>query len=151
MKPLIVGQAPGPNTDPAEPLSGPSGRRLAALCGMDLADFLGRFDRVNLVDRFPGKAGKGDKFPVNLGRRAALILSRDFAGRRVVLLGAHVARCFELKPITPPGAFVPMWGGAVTIFPHPSGISRWWNETENLRIANHFWTMLATQAIAEAA
>lgn len=146
MKPLIIGQAPGPKTDPAEPLSGPSGRRLAALCELSLDDFLACFQRVNLMNRFPGKAGKGDAFRIDRARRAALRLSQSFGGRKVVLLGNHVARAFEVLPISPPGAFMPMWGGLVTIFPHPSGISRWWNDPKNVRLASQFWRMLAQAA-----
>lgn len=146
MKPLIVGQAPGPNTDPAEPLSGASGRRLAALCELSVNDFLDRFERVNLMDRFPGKAGKGDAFRMDRARRAALRLSQRFEKRKVVLLGNRVARAFEVKPIWPAGNFVPMWGGFVTVVPHPSGISRWWNDPENARSMELFWKVLAAQA-----
>ena len=60
-RPLLIGQAPGPNTDPGVPLSGASGRRLAALCGLGLDEFLALFDRANLLPEFPGKLGKGEK------------------------------------------------------------------------------------------
>jgi uracil-DNA glycosylase len=60
-RPIIVGQAPGPNTDPLEPLSGRSGARLAELCGITHPEFLARFDRRNLLPKFPGRSGgKGD-------------------------------------------------------------------------------------------
>ena len=74
MRVLLIGQAPSRMSDPAEPLSGPCGGRLADLCGLSLPDFLARFDRVNLIDRFPGKAAKGDLFPVDRARRKVIDL-----------------------------------------------------------------------------
>jgi hypothetical protein len=145
-RPLLVGQAPGPRSDPKEPLSGRCGARLAGLCCIEVEEFFRRFECVNLIDKFPGKAGKGDRFPVNLARRAALCVSKEFADRKVVLLGDNVARAFEVGRIYPPGAFIPMWGGAVCTFPHPSGVSRWWNEPRNVREARHFWSGLALEA-----
>jgi len=64
MRALIVGQAPSRDSDPAEPFSGASGARLAALCGLTHAEFLSAFARVNLLSAFPGKASKGDLFPL---------------------------------------------------------------------------------------
>jgi uracil-DNA glycosylase len=94
LRPLLIGQAPGPNTDPSEPLSGASGKRLAALCGLDLEEFLARFERANLLPEFPGKIGKGDRFPVALARPLARSLAGRCLDRRVVLLGNGVASAF---------------------------------------------------------
>ena len=49
MKPLIIGQAPAAGSNPREPLSGNSGRRLAALCGIPHEAFLDAFERVELL------------------------------------------------------------------------------------------------------
>ena len=74
VRPLLIGQAPGPRSDPAEPLAGRCGARLAGLCGIGQDEFLRRFERVNLIDRFPGKASKGDRFPLDEARwRAAML------------------------------------------------------------------------------
>jgi uracil-DNA glycosylase len=147
LKPLLIGQAPGPETDPWLPLSGRSGARLARLCRIDLDEFLAAFDRVNLIGRFPGKAGKGDGFPLQIARRRALALSRGFGGRTVVLLGGNVSAAFCVAP-----APLLRWrrgalGAArLAIAPHPSGISRWWNEPENVRAATRFFRRLARES-----
>lgn len=146
MRPLIIGQAPGPNTNPLEPLSGRCGERLAELCGLGPRAFLDRFERRNLIDRFPGSAGKGDRFPLPAARRAALITSRSFAGRDVVLLGDGVARAFELWQVVPRLHWLhdEMWGASrLAVAPHPSGVSRWWNDQANAEKARRFWSRLA--------
>lgn len=147
MKPLLIGQAPGPATVPGLPLSGRSGARLAALCGLDPDGFQIAFDRVNLIRRFPGKIGKGDAFPLAIARRRALALARTFPGRTVVLLGGNVSSAFLLAP-----APLFRWrrgalGAArLAIAPHPSGISRWWNEPENVAAAARFFRRLARES-----
>lgn len=135
---VIVGQAPGKR--PGEPLAGASGRRLAALAGLDLDAFLGRVDRVNLLDEFPGKNGKGDAFDARAALARADQLREELAGRRVVLLGRLVARAFRLQddmydwfqPVeVPPGV-------EVAVMPHPSGVSTWWNDEGNVNRASAF-------------
>jgi hypothetical protein len=55
-----------------EPLTGASGRRLAAMCGLSHAAFLARFDRQNLLTYWPGEAPSGgDRFPLDEARAAA--------------------------------------------------------------------------------
>jgi uracil-DNA glycosylase len=139
---MIIGQAPGPRTDHREPLSGASGRRLAALCGLPLSVFLARFERVNLVRRHPGKLAKGDAFPRAIARRNAARLLPLMRGRRVVLLGRNVADAFGLAHLS---MFV--WhrvgGVEVAVAPHPSGVNHWWNDPRNVRRARRFWRKLA--------
>jgi uracil-DNA glycosylase len=143
----VVGQAPGPNTDHREPLSGASGRRLAALCGVTLAEFLALFDRANLLDRWPGPKAKGDRFDASEARMAACQFTPRLRRRRTVLLGRAVARAFHLH-----GRPMFEWldevgdGALVALAPHPSGISRWWNEPANARRARRFWRALAREA-----
>lgn len=117
---VIIGQAPSRLSDPSEPLSGNSGRRLASLAGLSLPEFLDRFERRNLLDAWPGKAGKGDAF-VRAGEARALAesLRAGLATRRVVLLGTAVARAFGL-----PGGSLrvpPLLGGLVRDVPAPFG------------------------------
>lgn len=143
MKPLIVGQAPSRLSDPREPLSGRSGRRLAALCGMDLDGFLAAFERVNLIGSHPGKAaGKGDAFPMARARRAAVVVSARFHGREVVLLGGNVAAAFSVARMT-----LLHWhrapGFEFALCPHPSGVCLWWNDPANEKAARAFWRRLA--------
>lgn len=142
-KPLIIGQAPSRRSDPSEPLSGNSGRRLAGLCGIDLATFLVRFDRINLIPAFPGAAEKGDRFVgAKEARALADALRPAIRGRRVVLLGFQVGAAFRF---TGP-AFAwerSLETEAVAMSPHPSGISLWWNDRWNAERARRFWSTLA--------
>lgn len=127
---IVVGQAPGPNTDPREPLSGMTGRRLDALCRAP-------HDRVNLLGRWPGRAGKGDAFPMALARPVARSMAPALRGRRVVLLGRQVAAAFDLR-----GAWFQWCDGGhfdYAVAPHPSGVNHWWNDPSNMRRARRFW------------
>jgi uracil-DNA glycosylase len=139
---VIVGQAPGPSSNRREPLTGASGRRLASLCGMTADEFCSRFERVNLLARYPGKLGKGDAFDLAAGRSAAFRLLPRMVGRRSVLLGGKVAASFGLRA-APMFAWRRIGGAVVAVAPHPSGISHWWNDPRNVRRARRFWRRLA--------
>lgn len=137
---VLVGQARNPRGGSFEPLDGASGRRLSALAGMDHAAFLERFERVNLLEE--GEPGK--PFDVRAARERADVLREQWQGRKAVLLGRGVAAAFRLvsddyqwfKPIEiPPGL-------EVVVMPHPSGISRWWNEADNVASAREFMLQL---------
>ena len=141
---MLIGQDPG-RQGTGEPLSGKAGRRLAALCGLDLDAYLARFQRVNLLPVFPGKAGKGDRFPLPPAREAARALLPTLEGRRVVLLGGRVAAAFGLHR-APLLVWMPIQGTWVAVAPHPSGVSRWWNDPRNVRRAQRFWRAFAAQA-----
>jgi len=122
----IVGQAPGRRGGP--PLRGPCGARLARLAGLSGVDELARrHELANLLPRFPGKRGKGDAFPPAEARRAAHGVRPKH--RDVLLLGRHVARAFGVdRP------FFEWWDlgrWRVAVVPHPSGVSRWWNDSAN--------------------
>lgn len=139
-KVLIVGQAPG--RSPGVVLGGRCGRRIAALAGITLDEFLERTERVNLLSYYPGKDGKGDAFPMDEARReAARLMSRLLAERHhrpIVLLGCNVAKAFHFKE----ELFA--WGqcyshSLVAAAPHPSGVSRWWNSPESVEAARTFW------------
>lgn len=148
MRPLLIGQAPGPRSDPGEPLSGRCGARLAELAGLQPERFLRDFRRVNLIERFPGKSAKGDLFPLDLARKGAvqILLTGAFQSTKVVLLGDNVARAFGFKPGSYPLLrFLPTGATrlGIAFCPHPSGVNRWWNEKKNLRAAAKFWRELA--------
>lgn len=143
MRPLIVGQAPSRASDPAEALSGKSGRRLAALCGIPFEAFLAGFERSNLLADWPGEAqGKGDRFVgLPVARALAERYRRASYRRRVVVLGFKTAAAFGLTG--PALAFFPHWEGWFAFCPHPSGVSTWWNVRANEERARKFWTALA--------
>jgi len=141
MKPILVGQAPNAEGG-GPPLTGRGGRRIAEFAGLSWEQYLAAFDRINLLDSFPGKDGKGDAFPAEEGRRAAERLAPSLAGRRVVLLGKAVAcafgigseRYFERGDLN---------GMDVSVAPHPSGLSTWWNDPGNREAARTFFSALA--------
>jgi hypothetical protein len=142
---ILVGQAPGRRSDPKEPFSGNSGRRLAALAGLDHAEFLKRFERVNLLDGWPGGGPhKGDSFDLRAARDKADQLREGWKGRKAVLLGRGVAAAFRLVP-DDYGWFQPLEvppGLEVAVMPHPSGISHWWNDPDNVQRAREYMLRL---------
>lgn len=151
---IILGQAPSRVGD-GRPFSGPSGERLCNLTGLEDYDALARaFKLTNLlrepVKKVPGK--KGDLFDRKMAaaRGAELyeLLPDDF---KIVCCGREVWKAMALDPTVPyfqwtnvkanPGA----WGNLV-LFPHPSGISHYWNDPERVRRAAAFLAPLAHRA-----
>ncbi len=133
VKPLIIGEAPGKHGDASKPVEGRIGARLAACFGLTLEEFLEAFDRVNLLQGQPQDSGRGTNFNVKeAGRVARSWEQSDFIDERplVLLLGKRVAAAFKF---TNAEYFVKVKiAGATTyVVPHPSGVSRWWNELEN--------------------
>lgn len=134
---VIVGQAPSSKS--CRPLDGASGRRIAALAGLGgVGELRSRARLLNLVRRFPGKAGKGDAFPL-VEARAAAAKIRIPRGSTVVLLGRGVASAFGFAPSASFFRESSRRGSRVFVAPHPSGISRWWNDPANVERARAFW------------
>jgi len=147
VKPLIVGQAPGPAGAKGRALDGEdargSGARLAAVMGIDLSRFLELFDTANLLECWPGSAGgKGDAFPLAAARARAQAF--DAPNRVVILLGlTTVARVFGIPGSQPVLRFFPLAGRAFAVVPHSSGIVRWWNVKANRKAAAAFlWSSI---------
>lgn len=133
---LLIGEAPARTTVGARPFTGPTGRRLAELAA--LAELRDGFDAVNLLDRWPGRAGrKGSAFPLALARPAAEALLPRLRRRRVILVGRRVAAAFWLARL-PYLTWAHEHGVALAVLPHPSGVCRWWNEPENVAAASAF-------------
>ncbi len=117
------------------PLEGPCGLKLAALFGMDYEAWLSTFSRLNVFTEWPGKDGKGDRFPMSLARERARSICIE--GRTTFLLGKRVAQAFGFRPAarflsdysSPAGKW------RIMIVPHPSGINTWWNDPANVRRA----------------
>ena len=150
-RPLLVGQAPGPNTDPLRPLYPASrsstGGRLAQFMGLSPEEYLERFDRVNLLSEFPGKSGVEDKFPLYQARVAAGAIRPLVRDRVVVLIGRGVARAWGGEVAT--AEFLswvtcPHFGTRLACVPHASGRNHWYNKSENREAVLLFWqTLLA--------
>jgi len=133
---VLIGQAPSKRGDPAKPLEGKLiVSRLAGICGIDKEQYMAATERYNVLRRWPGKNGKGDRFPMRQARRSARRLALRFGGRRVVLLGRSVAKAFGLTIEYLKWANI---GFTVAVVPHPSGINRWWNGARNKAAARRF-------------
>lgn len=143
MKTILIGQAPSRTSDPGEPLSGRSGERIAALCGLDLPTFLDTFERYNVLPYWPGKDGKGDRYTAAEIRHRAELIHSFIAGRKVVILGVINARVLSVT--WPMFSFRPHCGAQFAWSPHPSGINRWWNDLLNVSLAESFWRQLAQE------
>lgn len=144
LRPLIVGQAPSASSDPAEPLSGRSGRRLASLCCLSLEEFIASYDRANLVGEFPGRLQKGDAFPIGPARASAVLIRGGLSPRRLVLLGSGVARAFGVPAGSPALRWFALGRHRAAICPHPSGVCQFWNDPRNVGQARSFWLELET-------
>jgi len=142
MKPLLVGEANPYQTDPRlaqryalypDPPNCAGWNLCHKVMQLDEHEYLRRFDRVNLCD---------GKWAVRDARRKADDVSKD--ARVFVLFGAKVASIFgwllgrdDFKPFTRhvesrPHATCRDCVGEVLrtyiVLPHPSGLSRAWNE-----------------------
>lgn len=134
MRTLIVGQAPSRDgAGTVVPFSGRSGQRLARLIGCPVEALPYLFELSNLLEAWPGKAGRGDAFDLEAGRRAAWAVP-VLPGQTVVLAGRQVARCFGLGHVpfltwVPGEQARPVRRGArFVVLPHPSGLVTWWND-----------------------
>lgn len=126
MKPLLVGEANPYGADPAFALyplpERSSGDRLCRLVmGLERREYLRRFDRVNLCPQ---------RWSMPLARRNALRIMLDEKVTPVVLLGAKVCAAFSLKfePFTVKRSESDTGTQVYVTLPHPSGLSRAWNE-----------------------
>lgn len=129
-KVVVVGEAPGRGGGP--PLGGRVGARLSGLLGADVSK-VARL--ANLLDAWPGRStGKGAGFPIDDARRAAAAMQ---LGTSALFLGKRVARAFGIRS---PDYFriYGVRGARVAVFPHPSGVNRFWNDPRNERVAMLF-------------
>ena len=151
--PLLIGQAPGPNTDPALPLFPvpwtSAGGRLVQFMGITRGHYLMAFDRINLLQTFPGKHKRDDKFPMRDAKIAARAIRPLLEDRVVILIGRNVAEAFELKiefhewvPVLP-------FCKTLAVVPHPSGRNHWYNSQENKLTARSFWQQVVTQHVPD--
>jgi hypothetical protein len=108
-------------------------------------------DTVNVFDTWQGSDGHGDAFPLAKARERAKLLVRKFNGKRAVLCGRNVARAFGVERLRGDLLFtfkkVNLYEQTVicAVAPHPSGVSMFWNNEENVRRAEAFFCALARQ------
>ena len=129
----LVGKAPSRRGDPHKPLAGPNGQKIARLAGMSYGELIA-CRRKHLNTHYIGKRGKRDAFDHAKGKVNAADVLLDWRVERIVLLGKNVARCFGFRDV-PFLAEIRIYGRRFLIFPHPSGVNRWWNERRNERRA----------------
>jgi len=123
-------------------LTGEVGKRIANLVGISFFVYLRHTDRRNLIDRFPGKSGKGDAFPIEEAYRNAMYMRNDLHGRSVIFIGRQVAAAFGCARFK----ILRWWDGSGTglpcrrfaILPHPSRLNRWWSDSRHERAAEKF-------------
>lgn len=147
MKTLLIGQAPGPNTDPSTPLhpypGSATGAKLAAIMGLTPERYLEVFDRINLLNEFPGRHNHCDKFPVVSARIAASAIIPLLVNRRVVFVGRNVSNSFGYKGALPfhEWHFNPRVPFHFAVVPHASGRNHWYNKDGNKEVAQKFWRL----------
>lgn len=139
---LVIGEAPGPNTDPRHPV-GPlplssAGGRLCAMMGLTSREYLRRVDRINLLPVYPGGS-----WSVIVARAAAdnLRCSGLFRGRNVILLGRRVQEAFYGNATMPPYCQMGLSGRGqcmIGFIPHPSGRNLWYNDKKNMKKVKKF-------------
>lgn len=123
LRPLLVGELNPYGADPKYALyplpEGASGDRLCRLVmGLQRAEYLRRFDRVNLcVGKWSMKAARSEAQRIY-----------DDPPRRIVLLGRKVAAAFGFGAAAPPFSSMRAGEAAIVLLPHPSGLCREWNE-----------------------
>lgn len=145
MKVILIGQAPGPNTNPEAPLfpipKSSTGGRLVELMGIHPSAYLKLFDRTNLLHEFPGRWKRDDKWPRREARIAAQAIRPLLKYRTAILVGRNVARAFDLE-----GLEFQKWerihSANIAVIPHPSGRNHWYRKPGNAEVAQEFWKKL---------
>lgn len=108
--------------------------------------FLLDHDFLNLFDHFPGKGDtnhpRGDAWPVAQARERAVEMAPLLRGRVVVLFGENVAKAFGLRLPWLVWTRSKDLDATVAAVPHPSQVSRWWDNEDNYRRATRFFRAL---------
>jgi uracil-DNA glycosylase len=160
---VLIGQAPGPNTNPEAPLfpapRTSAGGRLMEFLGLSTGEYLERFDRYNLLQKFPGKdAGGEDKFSMRQARLCAGAIKPFLHKRCVVFVGRAVAEAFGYPKCRLEffewAAHRPVHGSnqhfVCSAIPHPSGRNHFYNDPENkLKLKTFFEQSLRHAAEAK--
>ncbi len=127
---LFVGQAPGQHN--TVPFDGQSGRALAKLLGIAYEQMRKEHRFMNIVDAWQGKDGKGDRF--DWENDSVVKVRRAICGAEsIVFCGKETAKACGIKH-----EFLKLFtfdGLPAIVLPHPSGVSHWYNDPLNRRLA----------------
>ena len=114
--PVIIGEAPGPNTRGDCPLmpypKGSTGHNLMEISGMGPKAYLKAFERVDLFERYDKKW-----YPI-AARQNAVQLLLKYPCRPLILLGNKVRDAFKVEGLMKPILHGTNW---ISCVPHPSG------------------------------
>ena len=143
MKLLLIGQAPSARSaDVTKALEGSLNVvKLCRLFGCSWREYIQETERINVLGYWPGKAGKGDVFPIAEARALAVGLLPKLRRRKVLFVGKATARVFGCE--APPCQWDDHynqhgWAFAFAIIPHLSGVNRWWNDPNHHAQAEAF-------------
>lgn len=128
----VLGERPGPNTDPSSPLDpddSMSGKRLAALLGMSSDEYRAGTTRMNAVEE-----GKTPTTRTHVRERVSRYYNRS-GMHPFLVMGISANRAMPVK-------FRNMKIGDVVdnvlLLPHTSGICRIWNDKEYMAALQAF-------------
>lgn len=144
----LIGQAP--SSDGSDNFSGRSGVTLSRWANVPFDLFHSVFKCVNLLDEYPGRAGKkGDKFPMQKAEEAALKLAPTIPPRtRVVCVGKKVAEAFGIDTKSrQPFIWFPHGDAEFSWMPHPSGVNLFYNNPNNVFTAKVFLARAARERV----
>lgn len=165
MRKIIVGQQPGVYNDSLkrktefledgriritnpvipEPLwagiPNSTGRRLAMLSNLEVADYHRTFIRCNILPVHSGRTFSVSKYTKDMGRylRKNIVQPGDL----VVALGYDVMNSLCIKVDGMFEMFEAEDGAFYSVIPHPSSHNRWYDDPENRAVASEFMTSLA--------
>lgn len=124
------------------------------MLGVDVTEV---FETRNLISIWPGKSAKGSLFPLGLARAGMRDLVRELEERyllsshptpplpRLILAGQRVAAAFLLRDLPQLEWVTTALSGStvvlpvnLAIVPHPSGVSRAWNDPDMVERVQRF-------------
>ena len=116
------------------------------MMGLTQEEMLGSHDFLNVFSRYQGKGAGGDRFPFPEAARLATAMCPLLQDRRVILLGANVARAFgaklfrylEVYELRDPQNVRRIVTPFLSVIPHPSGVNRLYNNPETKHNVSFF-------------
>jgi len=112
------------------------------MTGLTLEEYERTFERVNLLQKFPGAIQNGDSFPVAKAKIAAQVVERMARERTIIFVGRNVSRAFGYCNKSLPFFELNVnrvHGYRFVCVPHTSGRNHWYNRPENLVQATQWW------------